>query len=213
WRFEVQFAIVTLVTIASYIVFTLVVTEKRMRLRRQMNELDSQANTRALDALLNYETVKYFGCEAYEYQRYDENLGRWVKAAIRNQVSLNLLNMGQAVIITLGVTSLLWMSAAGVVDQRLSVGAVVLVSAYLTQLYAPLNFLGSVYRGIRHALTDMARMISLLEQNQEVKDAPSAHVLESGVFHVAFQNVGLAYDERRPVIRNLSFEIPAGHTL
>lgn len=213
WRFEVQFALVTLATITAYIVFTLVITEKRMRLRRQMNELDSQANTRAIDALLNYETVKYFGCEEYEYRRYDENLGRWVKAAIRNQVSLNLLNMGQAVIITLGVTSLLWMSAAGVVDQRLSVGDVVLVSAYLTQLYAPLNFLGFVYREIRHALTDMERMFSLLEQNQEVKDAPSAHVLESGVFHVAFQNVGFAYDERRPVIRNLSFEIPAGHTL
>ena len=213
WRFEVQFALVTLATIIAYIVFTLVITEKRMRLRRQMNELDSQANTRAIDALLNYETVKYFGCEEYEYRRYDENLGRWVKAAIRNQVSLNLLNMGQAVIITLGVTSLLWMSAAGVVDQRLSVGDVVLVSAYLTQLYAPLNFLGFVYREIRHALTDMERMFSLLEQNQEVKDAPSAHVLESGVFHVAFQNVGFAYDERRPVIRNLSFEIPAGHTL
>src|SRR5690606_35892326 len=106
WRFEVQFALVTLATIIAYIVFTLVITEKRMRLRRQMNELDSQANTRAIDALLNYETVKYFACEAYEYQRYDENLGRWVKAAIRNQVSLNLLNMGQAVIITLGVTSL-----------------------------------------------------------------------------------------------------------
>lgn len=213
WRFEVQFALVTLATITAYIVFTLVITEKRMRLRRQMNELDSQANTRAIDALLNYETVKYFGCEEYEYRRYDENLGRWVKAAIRNQVSLNLLNMGQAVIITLGVTSLLWMSAAGVVDQRLSVGDVVLVSAYLTQLYAPLNFLGFVYREIRHALTDMERMFSLLEQNQDVKDAPSAHVLESGVFHVAFQNVGFAYDERRPVIRNLSFEIPAGHTL
>lgn len=213
WRFEIQFALVTLATIIAYIVFTLVVTEKRMVFRREMNSLDSKANTRAVDALLNYETVKYFGCEQYEYERYDQNLAQWVQAAIRNQVSLNLLNMGQALIITIGVTALLWMSAAGVVNHELSVGDVVLVSAYLTQLYAPLNFLGFVYREIRHALTDMERMFSLLEQEQEVADSPQAQILNSSSLKVGFDKVGFAYDERRPVIRDLSFEIPAGTTL
>lgn len=213
WRFEAAFAFVTMATIASYIVFTLVVTEKRMRFRREMNELDSRANTRAIDALLNYETVKYFGCEQYEYRRYDEGLAQWVKAAIRNQVSLNLLNMGQAVIITIGVTSLLWMSAAGVVNERLSVGDVVLVSAYLTQLYAPLNFLGFVYREIRHALTDMERMFRLLEQEQEVRDSPDASALQSAQLSVEFKNVDFSYDLRRQVLHELSFDIPSGNTL
>lgn len=213
WRFEIQFALVTLASIITYIVFTLVVTERRMRFRREMNELDSWANTRAVDALLNYETVKYFGCEDYEHRRYDENLAQWVHAAIRNQVSLNLLNMGQAVIITAGVTALLWMSATGVVNEELSVGDVVLVSAYLTQLYAPLNFLGFVYREIRHALTDMERMFRLLEQGQEVADLPTATELHSPSASVQFKDVSFAYDERRQVIRNLNFEIPAGKTL
>ena len=213
WRFEAAFAFVTMATIASYIVFTLVVTEKRMRFRREMNELDSRANTRAIDALLNYETVKYFGCEQYEYRRYDEGLAQWVKAAIRNQVSLNLLNMGQAVIITIGVTSLLWMSAAGVVNEQLSVGDVVLVSAYLTQLYAPLNFLGFVYREIRHALTDMERMFRLLEQEQEVRDSPDASALQSAQLSVEFKNVDFSYDLRRQVLHELSFDIPSGNTL
>src|SRR5690606_270061 len=148
--------------------------EKRMVYRRSMNDLDSQANSKAIDALLNYETVKYFGNESYEVNRYDRNLERWVESAVKNQVSLNFLNMGQGVIITVGVTALLWLSARGVVNQTMTVGDVVLVSAYLTQLYAPLNFLGFVYREIKHALADMERMFGLLDQNLEVADKPSA---------------------------------------
>src|SRR5690606_37446746 len=174
WLYDWPFALVTLGTIAAYIVFTLLVTEKRMVYRRSMNDLDSQANSKAIDAILNYETVKYFGNEAYGLERYDRNLGRWVDSAVKNQGSLNLLNMGQGVIITVGVTALLWLSASGVVRQTMTVGDLVLVSAYLTQLYAPLNFLGFVYREIKHALADMERMFGLLEQNLEVADKPSA---------------------------------------
>src|SRR5690606_29228516 len=144
-----------------------------------MNDLDSKANSKAIDALLNYETVKYFGNEGYEIDRYDRNLGKWVDSAVKNQVSLNFLNMGQGFIITLGITLLLWLSAQGVVSQTMTVGDVVLVSAYLTQLYAPLNFLGFVYREIKHALADMERMFSLMEQGEEVADRPDARKLKA----------------------------------
>ncbi|HCN71734.1 MAG TPA: metal ABC transporter permease, partial [Pusillimonas sp.] len=137
WRYDFLFAVITLSTIATYIAFTLIVTEKRMVYRRSMNDLDSKANSKAIDALINYETVKYFGNEKYEIDRYDTNLGKWVDSAVKNQVSLNFLNMGQGVIITAGITLLLWLSALGVVNQTMTVGDVVLVSAYLTQLYAP----------------------------------------------------------------------------
>lgn len=213
WRYDWPFAAVTLGTIAAYIVFTLVVTERRMVYRRRMNELDSTANTKAVDALLNYETVKYFGNEGYELARYDGNLARWVDSAVRNQVSLNLLNMGQGVIITVGVTLLLWLSARGVVNHTMTVGDVVLVSAYLTQLYAPLNFLGFVYREIKHALADMERMFGLLEQNQEVRDDPQARELNTHQAQVSFDAVSFAYEENRRILFDVSFTIPAGRTL
>ncbi|QTC00598.1 ABC transporter ATP-binding protein/permease [Alcaligenes sp. SORT26] len=213
WRYEWAFAAVTLGTIAAYIVFTLLVTERRMRYRRAMNDLDSRANSRAIDALLNYETVKYFGNEDYEIDRYDQNMGQWVQAAVRNQVSLNLLNIGQASIISIGVTALLFMSAQGVLAGTMTVGDVVLVSAFLTQLYAPLNFLGFVYREIKNSLADMERLFSLLRRKQEVTDSPNAQVLSCEQAGVRFENVSFAYDSRRKVIQNLSFEIPAGKTV
>ena len=213
WRYDFWFAVVTLGTIAAYIVFTLVVTEKRMVYRRTMNNLDSTANSRAIDALLNYETVKYFGNEAYEVNRYDSNLAKWVESAVKNQVSLNFLNMGQGIIITLGITTLIWMSAYGVVHQTMTVGDVVLVSAYLTQLYSPLNFLGFVYREIKHALADMERMFGLMDKSQEVADSPGAVELDTQQAQVVFDHVDFGYESNRQILSDVSFTIPAGKTL
>ncbi len=213
WRYDLMFAVVTLGTIAAYVMFTLLVTEKRMVYRRSMNELDSQANSKAIDALLNYETVKYFSNERWELDRYDKNLGRWVSSAVKNQVSLNFLNMGQGAIITTGITALLWLSAQGVVQKTMSVGDVVLVSAYLTQLYAPLNFLGFVYREIKHALADMERMFGLLDQGQEVADTADAAVLKTHGASIRFDHVDFAYEENRQILFDVSFYIPSGKTL
>lgn len=213
WRYEWPFAVVTLGTIAAYIVFTLVVTEKRMVFRRTMNTLDSAANSKAIDALLNYETVKYFGNERYEVDRYDKNLARWVDSSVKNQVSLNFLNVGQSVIITVGVTLLLWLSAEGVVQQKMTVGDVVLVSAYLTQLYAPLNFLGFVYREIKHALADMERMFGLMRTGQEVTDRTGAIELDTASASIEFDSVDFSYEANREILHKVSFTIPAGHTV
>lgn len=213
WRYDWPFAVVTLSTIAAYIVFTLVVTEKRMVYRRTMNTLDSAANSKAIDALLNYETVKYFGNERYEVKRYDHNLEQWVDSSVKNQVSLNFLNVGQSVIITVGVTLLLWLSADRVVAQTMTVGDVVLVSAYLTQLYAPLNFLGFVYREIKHALADMERMFGLMKTGQEVADRPDAIELNTDRAAIEFDAVDFSYEENRQILHGVSFTIPAGHTV
>ncbi|NYT85912.1 ABCB family ABC transporter ATP-binding protein/permease [Pollutimonas harenae] len=213
WRYDWPFAVVTLGTIAAYIMFTLVVTEKRMVYRRSMNDLDSKANSKAIDALINYETVKYFGNEGYELDRYDRNLGKWVDSAVKNQVSLNFLNIGQGAIITLGVTLLLWLSAEGVVSGAMTVGDVVLVSAYLTQLYAPLNFLGFVYREIKHALADMERMFDLMEQGQEVADQPDARNLKTNQASIEFEHVDFGYEDKRQILFDVSLTIPAGKTL
>ncbi|MYN12041.1 ATP-binding cassette domain-containing protein [Pusillimonas sp. TS35] len=213
WRYDLRFAVVTLGTIAAYVLFTLLVTEKRMVYRRSMNELDSKANSRAIDALLNYETVKYFGNEAYEVRRYDRNLGKWADSAVKNQISLNLLNMGQGAIITVGISLLLWLSADGVVRGTMTVGDVVLVSAYLTQLYAPLNFLGFVYREIKHALADMERMFRLMDQSREVADRPDAQALRTDRAAIVFDGVDFGYEPTRQILRGVSFSIPAGHTV
>src|SRR5690625_3444272 len=213
WRYDWPFAVVTLATIAAYIAFTLVVTEKRMVYRRTMNTLDSAANSKAIDAMLNYETVKYFGNERYEVDRYDGNLAAWVDSSVKNQVSLNFLNVGQSVIITIGVTILLWLSAARVVDQTMTVGDVVLVSAYLTQLYAPLNFLGFVYREIKHALADMERMFGLMREGQEVADRPDAVELDTDRAEIVFDAVDFSYVPKRQILHDVSFSIPAGHTV
>ena len=213
WRYDWVFAALTIGTIGAYVAFTLLVTERRMVYRRSMNALDSQANGKAIDALINYETVKYFGNEAYEHRRYDHDMAHWVDSAVRNQVSLNLLNMGQGMIITLGITALLWRSAAGVVEGAMTVGDVVLVSAYLTQLYAPLNFLGFVYREIRHALADMERMFDLLGNRQEVADRADARLLATRRATVRFRDVDFGYESDRRILHKVSFDIPAGATV
>jgi ATP-binding cassette subfamily B protein len=166
-------------TIAIYIVFTLVVTEWRTVFRRSMNDLDSRANAKAIDALINYETVKYFNNEAYEAERYDRNLAAWEASAIKNQVSLSMLNAGQGIIIASGVTLIMVLAARSVVQHQMTVGDVVLVATFITQLYTPLNFLGFIYREIKHSLADIERMFGLLSTHQEVDDVPGAKVLAS----------------------------------
>jgi ATP-binding cassette subfamily B protein len=210
-RYDPWYAIVTLATLAVYVVFTLFITEWRMIFRRTMNEMDSKANTKAIDSLLNYETVKYFNNEAYEARRYDETLQSWEKAAVRNQTSLSVLNAGQAAIIGVGVTILMLMASNGVVTGTMTLGDLVLVNAFLIQLYMPLHFLGFVYREIRHSLADMERMFGLLNQREEVKDKPSAAELTVGDGAIRFEHVQFGYDDRRPILQDVSFEIPAGH--
>jgi len=178
-----------------------------------MNDLDSKANAKAIDALINYETVKYFNNEPYEAARYDRNLAAWETSAIKNQVSLSFLNAGQGAIIALGVTMIMAVAAHGVVEHRMSVGDVVLVSTYLTQLYAPLNFLGFVYREIKHSLADMEQMFGILDADAEVADRPDATALFSRNVSVQFDQVDFFYESNRQILHGLSFEIPAGQTL
>lgn len=212
-RYSVWFAVVTLSTIAVYIAFTLIVTEWRTVYRRTMNELDSKANSKAIDALINYETVKYFGNEGYESRRYDQGLASWEKSAIKNQVSLSALNAGQGTIIAVGVTAIMWLAADGVVSGQMTVGDVVLVATYLTQLWAPLHFLGFVYREIKHSLADMERMFSLLKVGAEVADTPQAQTLDAERVAIRFDRVGFGYDAKRQILHDVSFDVPAGHTV
>ncbi|VEB42601.1 Lipid A export ATP-binding/permease protein MsbA [Chromobacterium violaceum] len=209
-RYSWEFAVVTVGTIALYIVFTLLVTEWRTVYRRTMNDLDSKANSKAIDALLNYETVKYFNNEEYESRRYDRNLEAWEASAIKNQVSLSLLNAGQAAIIAIGVTLVMVLAARDVVEHRMTVGDVVLVATFITQLYAPLNFLGFVYREIKHSLADIERMFKLLGVNLEVADAPGAKSLDTRAATVRFDHVGFAYESKRQILHDVDFTIPAG---
>ncbi len=210
-KYDPWFCVVTLATLVVYIAFTLVVTEWRMIFRRNMNEMDSKANTRAIDSLLNYETVKYFGNEGFEARRYDETLQSWEKAAVRNQTSLSLLNTGQGAVIAVGVTILMLMAGQGVVRGTMSIGDLVLVNAFLIQLYMPLHFLGFVYREIRHSLADMERMFGLLGQHTEVSDAPDARELKVSGGAIRFEHVGFGYDVRRQILQDISFDVPAGH--
>ncbi len=212
-RYDIWFAVVILATIAAYIVFTLVVTERRMVMRRRMNSLDSMANTQAIDALINYETVKYFNNESYEINRYDTNLGDWVESAVKNQISLNLLNAGQGVIITLGMVVLLWMAASRVTTGQMTVGDIVLISAYLTQLYAPLNFLGFIYREIKNSLSDMERMFGILDQHQEIEDTPQSVLMDTRNAEIRFDHVGFAYEPERQILHDVNFTIAAGETV
>jgi ATP-binding cassette subfamily B protein len=209
--FNVWYALVTFVTIISYISYTLLVTEWRLKYRRQMNETDQQANTRAIDSLLNYETVKYFGNEQYEAERFDQSLARYETAAVISKSSLALLNIGQAAIIGVGLTIVMAMAGNGVIAEELTIGDFVLVSTYLMQLYMPLNFLGFVYREIKQSLTDMEAMFHLLEVNAEVKDDPEALPLPAGPGEVTFDRVTFSYDQRRTILHDISFTVPAGH--
>ena len=210
-KYQAAFAVITFATVALYIAFTLIVTEWRMKFRRTMNEMDSKANTRAIDSLLNYETVKYFGNEDYEAKRYDDNLAVWEQAAVRNQTSLSFLNFGQGAIIAIGITWLMYLAAQGVVDKSLTMGDLVLINAFLLQLFIPMNFLGFVYREIKHSLADMEKMFSLLDQQPDVSDRPAARELAVGDGTVRFEHVDFGYTPRRQILFDVDFEIPAGH--
>jgi ATP-binding cassette subfamily B protein len=213
-KFDWRFAAVTFVAVALYIAFSVSITEWRMEIRRQANELDSKANTRAIDSLLNYETVKYFNNEEYEARRYDENLQKYESAAVKNEASLGLLNIGQSCIIAVAVTLLMILAAQGVVAKTLTLGDLVLVNGLLIQLYIPLNFLGMVYREIKQALADMDRMFRLLTQDREIQDRPDAAPLplgeSAGSATVRFEHVDFSYEPRRQILFDVSFEIPAG---
>jgi ATP-binding cassette subfamily B protein len=212
-KYNVWFAIITFITLVIYIAFTLFITEWRMVVRRTMNDLDSKANTRAIDSLLNYETVKYFGNEQYEAHRYDHHMEHWETAAVRNQTSLALLNSVQSVIIAIGITALMLLAADEVVKGKMTVGDLVLVNVFMIQLYMPLHFLGFVYREIRHALADMEKMFSLLHEDREIADAPNAATLQVGSAAVQFEQVSFSYAPDRQILFDVSFAIPAGHTV
>jgi ATP-binding cassette, subfamily B, heavy metal transporter len=212
-RYESAFALITVVTLMVYIFFTVVVTNWRIRIRREANELDSAASARAIDSLINYETVKYFNNERWELERYDEQMQRWEIAQVKTQVTLSYLNLGQALIIAAAVTAMMWRAAEGVAGGAMTVGDIVLVNAFLIQLYMPLNHLGVLYREIRQSLTDIERMFSLLNQNREVRDKPDARPLPPGPSSVAFDHVSFAYESNRQILFDVDFTIPAGRTV
>jgi len=207
------YAAITLTTVSAYVLYTSQVTEWRIRLRRQMNESDQEAGTKAIDSLLNYETVKYFGNEGHESERYDRALARYEQAAIRSRTSLAWLNVGQAFLIALGVSAIMLVAAGGVAAGQMSVGDFVEVNTYLIQLTIPLNFMGTVYREIRQNLTDLERMFHLLQEKVEVADRPSAPALKLAGGAIAFDDVAFGYDPRRRILQGLSFEVPAGGSL
>jgi ATP-binding cassette subfamily B protein len=212
-KYEPGFVVIATVTLIVYVVYTILLTNWRTHIRREVNELDSAANTRAIDSLLNYETVKYFNNEAWEKTRYDQQMQKWESAQILSQISLSWLNMGQAAIIVIGVTLMMWRAAIAVAAGTMTVGDIVLVNAFLIQLYIPLNFLGVLYREIRQSLTDIERMFVLLHQHREVQDATDAIALESGPCAVNFTAVSFAYESRRTILNEISFAIPAGCTV
>jgi len=214
-NYEISFAAIALAALVLYVAYTVRVTEWRTQFRRQVNEQDSRANTRAIDALINYETVKYFGNEEFEARRYDENLVARMRAAIRAQTSLSVLNVGQSLIVATAVALLLWRATAGVVAGTMSLGDLVLVNAFMIQLYVPLNFLGVLYREIKQALTDMERMFRLMGEHREVADGPGAHALALRPGHapsIRFERVSFAYDPARPILHEVDVTLAPGTT-
>ena len=212
-KYDIGFVVITVLSLAAYIAYTVTVSNRRMVIRRQVNETDSVANTQAIDSLINYETVKYFNNEDFEARRYDSNLQKWEDATTRSQISLSLLNIGQQAIIAIGVTAMMWRASAGVLSGQLTIGDLVLVNAFLIQLYMPLNFLGVVYREIRQSLTDIERMFKLLSTHREVVDAPGAIDLPHGDVEIRFEHVDFAYDDKRPILFDVNFVIPTGKTV
>ena len=212
-KYDSIYAIITTMTILFYIIYTLIITEWRMRYRRAMNDMDSKANNQAVDSLLNYETVKYFNNEHYELQRYDEKLRSWEGSAIKNQTSLSLLNVGQGAIIAVGLTILMLLAGQGVVEGELTLGDLVLINAFLLQLYLPLGFLGFVYREIRHSLADMERMFTLLDEQQETVDNIDVSTLTVQHGTIQFNHVNFHYDANRPILHDINFTIEAGKKL
>ncbi len=214
WRLlDLFVALVTLVTVVVYVAYTMAITEWRLKFRRQMNEEDNRANTRAIDSLLNYETVKYFNNEDHEAQRFDVALKSYEKASVNSQTSLALLNVGQATIISVGLTAVMAITAKGIVDGAMSLGAFVMANTYLMQLYQPLNFFGFVYREIKQALIDIEKMFDLLGVKTEIADVPGAPPLTLHRGAVEFDQVSFGYDPRRPILHDVSFSIPAGGTV
>jgi len=213
WKFDVLFAWITAAALVVYIAFTVSITEWRTKFRRQMNELDSVAHTHAIDALLNYETVKYFNNEDFEARRYDDSLEKLRRAALKSQSTLSLLNTGQQLVIAAALVAMLWRATQGVVDGRLTLGDLVMINAFMIQLYIPLNFLGVLYREIKQNLTDLDKMFRMLETHREVDDVPGAPALRVSEGTVRFENVNFAYEPARPILHDLSFEIPAGKTV
>ncbi len=213
WQFDWRYVLVTVVTVAVYIYYTYIATEWRMEIRRRMNESDTEANTKAIDSLLNYETVKYFSAEEREAQRYDASMARYERASVHTYTSLALLNTGQAIIFTAGLTVTMLMCAVGVRNGTNTVGDFVMINAMMIQLYQPLNLMGMVYREIKQAVIDIEKMFGVLSRNPEVKDRPGAQPLRVAAGVVRFEDVHFAYDPERPILKGLSFEVPAGKTV
>ena len=213
WRFDWGYVGITAVALVFYVSFSVWITEWRTQFRRTMNELDSKAHTRAIDALLNYETVKYFNNEAFEAKRYEQGLESFRQAQVKSQATLSMLNTGQQLIIASSLVAMLWRATQGVVDGRLTLGDLVMVNAFLIQLYIPLNFLGVLYREVKQSITDLDRMFVLLEREREVADAPGALPLRVSQGVVRFEQVSFAYESTRPILHDVSFEIPAGKTV
>jgi ATP-binding cassette subfamily B protein len=212
-KYDPWFGGITLMTLVVYITYTVLITNWRMKYRRAMNETDAAANARAVDSLLNYETVKYFNNEKYEADRLKDDLRRAEDASVQSEISLAWLNAGQSFIIALGVTAMMGLAAQGVANKTMTLGDLVLVNAYLIQLFIPLNFLGTVYREIRNALTDMEKLFGLLHKPPEITDAADAQPLQAKQGEVRFEQVSFAYDPRRPILEDVSFTIPAGRKL
>ena len=208
--FSPWFALVTLIAVASYIAFTVIVTQWRNRFIREANAADNNSNTRAIDSLLNYETVKYFNNEHYEASTYDGFLAKWEQARLKNRLSLLALNSGQALIIAAAITALMWLGASSVVNKELTIGELVMINAYMIQLFLPLNFLGFVYREIRRALTDLENMLGLLNRKATISDDKDAKLLKATKAAIRFENVSFSYDKQRPILNNLSFEVTSG---
>jgi ABC-type transport system involved in Fe-S cluster assembly fused permease/ATPase subunit len=209
-NYDAKFALVSFGTVAAYVWFTFAVTNWRMHFRHAMNRLDSEANNQAVDSLINYETVKYFGNEGFESRRYDETLGRWEDAAVKSQTSMSALNFGQGAIIAVGVTLIMVYATQGVVNGTMSLGDLVLVNAFLLQLFIPLNFLGIVYRQIKYSMADMDMLFKLLGREAEIRDRPGCQPLELGGGEVRFEHVGFSYQPDRQILFDVDFEIAPG---
>src|SRR5882672_3780484 len=213
WQFDWRYVLATMTTVVIFMSFTYYATEWRIEIRRKMNDSDTEANTKAIDSLLNYETVKYFGAEEREASRYDRSMQRYEQASVKTYTSLALLNTGQAVIFTAGLAATMMMCALGVRSGRNTVGDFVMVNAMMIQLYQPLNFMGMVYREIKQAIIDIEKMFEVLERNPEIKDIAGAAPLVVSSGNVRFDDVRFAYDPERPILKGLSFEVPAGKTV
>jgi ATP-binding cassette subfamily B protein len=213
WKFDWRYVLATMITVVVFMYYTYIATEWRIEIRRKMNESDTEANTKAIDSLLNYETVKYFGAEQREASRYDQSMARYERASVKTYTSLAVLNTGQAIIFTAGLTATMLMCAIGVRSGKNTVGDFVMVNAMMIQLYQPLNFMGMVYREIKQAIIDIEKMFGVLSKNPEIKDGPGAKPLVVTTGQVRFDNVRFSYDPERPILRGLSFEVPAGKTV